>query len=237
MSSVSQAGTVAEARAAMVGDVVTIDDVAIVSLTDLVSSSSFISFAVEDASAGITIFGDTAGLSAEIVGLSVGDIVTITGAKDSFAGLDEITWDMTDFALTDSGMNVPVSPTPIATTDLLDMSPTAEGLESRLVSLAGVTFLPGGPADPGLPFAAGNYEVTDGVNTVIARIATSDIAGSLGNVPTGAADLTGVFGQFDFSMDANLGYQIQVTSLVPEPGSLVLVTFALGMLGFLRRRS
>lgn len=225
--------TIADAKAAGPGLGATIENVTITNLTDLIAFGGLISFNVEDPTGGITIIADPA--SDVTAGLALGDVVNITGTTTEFNSLfqiDETQSTPTPFMLTDTGVdNLPVIPTSISTADLLDGSATAEGLESRLVSLAGVSFLPGGPSEPGDPFVGViNYTVSDGVNDVTARVSTDDIATALGNVPVGTVDLIGVFGQFS-SSDPNAGYQMLITSIVPEPGSLGML--ALSLLGML----
>src|SRR5207249_2237974 len=65
-------------------------------------------------------------------------------------------------------------------------------------------------------FAAGtNYNVTDGVSTVIARVGTADLDMVGTPIPTGRVMLTGVVDQFDSNAANGLddGYEIQLLSL------------------------
>ena len=139
LAAAAPAQTVADARAAGVDAAVTLDDVTIVSLVDQVGSGTLASFQVEDATGGITVFGSNALIDPIIASLSVGDVVDIGGTTDEFAGLFEIVDDamIAPLTVTDTGVDVSVTPTIISTADLVDMSTTGEGLESRLVRLNG----------------------------------------------------------------------------------------------------
>ena len=120
--------TIADAREAGVGVMVTINDVTITSLTDLVQNQSLSSFHVEDSTGAVTVFGDSVDLSNELQCLEVGDVVDVSGVTSSFNGLFQINQLDTppgDFDILDTAMNnLPVLPTVVGTSDFRDDSPT-----------------------------------------------------------------------------------------------------------------
>ncbi len=211
--------SVAEARAASLGTDVRLRKVTVASTTDLVNSGSVKNFQVQDNSGpggeprGITIFGGNAAIDGVLAQVVEGSVIQIRGTTDAFNGLSEIDAGDGPFELVQIYNDPPVipTPTPVTPDDLIDMSPTAEGLESTLVRLQCVEFVAGGTGNFAGSF---NYNVTDGVNTVVVRIATTalDIVGT--PIPTGEHDIIGVVGQFDNVAPPNdSGYQLQPRSL------------------------
>jgi len=198
--------TAADARLAPDATQVNVCAAVVVSATDLVSSSTVKSFQIEDATGGVTVFGDNATIDALLLLATEGDQLDLVGTTDSFSGLFELA---APFGPTNVITGVGL-PTPDETTvaDFLDGSATAEGLESELVRLSGVTFL----AADGVATFAGltNYLVSSdgGLTTATVRIATNelDIVGQI--IPTGEVNVTGIFSQFDSSDPFDAGYQL-----------------------------
>jgi hypothetical protein len=181
----------------------------ITSTTDLISSASFKSIAAQDSTGGVTIFGSNADIDA-LVAASGGEghQIDFAGSTSTFNGLLEIAAPFT-FLSDDGSVGVP-APTPTTPADWQDASPTAEGLESLLVSLPCVTF-----QQTGTFTGATNYTVSnDGGNTVVSvRVATGqlDLVGQ--PIPTDPVTLTGIFSQFSTSMPADNGYQLLPRSM------------------------
>jgi hypothetical protein len=212
--------------------VVTIDNVTIGSTIDLVNNATLASFVVQDSSGGAQIFASDFDIG-HVLGLSVaGDRINVTGTTSSFNGLFQLAQPSLATTFVASGAGAPAS---IVTTsaDYQNSSATAEALESKLVSLAGVSFT---GINPGQTFAgATNYTVTDGVRDVTVRIQTG-ISSLVGDqIPTGKVNLTGVFTQFDATNPLpgvpGSGYQLLPLDnasivLIPEPTSCVILTFA-----------
>ncbi len=141
--------------------------------------------------------------------IPIGNLVRVEGWMGQFSGLDQITDDPSNGAndpiIIDLGAgNVPKCKV-VQCADLQDGSPTAEGLESCLVSLCGNFVDGGGVFDTG----NANYDfVGEDGNTCVVRIdSDTDIGGT--PIPVGAVNICGVLGQFD-GFGANLcgGYQI-----------------------------
>jgi len=223
--------TIADARALATGTDVTIENVKIVSLTDLISSASSKSFQIQDASGAATVFGTNAIIDGLVAGMSEGWTFDLTGRTGFFNGLFQF---VAPLGTANAAAGSPVSPIDIVTGDLLDDSPTAEGLESKLVTLSNVTFTTTGN------FAGGtNYVVTDGVNNVTVRVSTNEL-NMIGNeIPQGPVNITGIFSQFDSSNPYTSGYQLLVRTAddiqaVPEPATMIAL--GLGAAAMIRRR-
>lgn len=211
--------TIAEAKELPLGTVVTLEGVTLTSELDTVEFPFLLNFRIEDESAAITVFGDSVVLFSDLSQLKPGDVIDVTGATGCFAGLAQINQleNPGSFSITDTGTDALVSaPLRITTTDLLDQSVTAEGLESKLVSLNSVTFLdkanPSGAGEPFVPVA--NYFATDGSNIVDTRVSTTFIGNQLVNVPAGPARIIGAFSQFSDCDPGNSGYQLLIFEVV-----------------------
>ncbi len=152
---------------------------------------------------GVSIYGSDLLMDALLATpIAPGDRIVLNGEAQNFRQLIELV-NFTLVQKCDPPVAAP-TPTTIATTDLINGSLTGEDLESRLVTLPCVTFVA-----PPATFAYGNLSVTDGVNTVAVRVpaSTSPLVGT--PVPTGEVDLTGIFGQYNFSgIPPTNGYQL-----------------------------
>jgi hypothetical protein len=236
------ATTIAAAKALPLGTAVVLEDVTISNTIDLVNSGFSASFNVQDGSGGTSIFGSNADIAAVLAGLSAGDRIDVSGTTSSFNGLFQIAQPSLATSLVTAGVGVP---TPIVTssTDYQDFSPTAESLEGTLVSLSNVHFT---GLVPGQTFAGTtNYNVTDGINDVIVRIQTTNISLIGDLIPTGSIRLTGIFSQFDVANPlpgvSGVVYELlplddSSISLVPEPGSCLLVAIAVAAISLVKSR-
>ncbi len=140
--------------------------------------------------------------------LAIGTSVEVCGWVGNFAGLAEII-DQPGNGSNDPVVTVldpgplPVLCTPISGADMADDSPTAEALESCLVSVCG-SFVDTGDF---LPFSA-NYDFVDiEGNTLEVRI-DSDTGINGTPIPAGNVTVKGVFGQFNGFSDTCVGYQL-----------------------------
>ncbi|MCH8839068.1 MAG: endonuclease/exonuclease/phosphatase family protein [Planctomycetes bacterium] len=199
----------------------TLDDVIITNLFDTVFSSSFRTVHVQDATGGITIFDTQASIDALFAGLSEGDSISIDGPTTGFNGLFELASGVSNVVpLGSPGVPIPVEITPL---DLVNLSPTAEGLESELVNLSSVQFT---GLSPGQTFTCcTNYTVTDGVNSGMVRL-TNDIGTPHPleglPIPINPVNVKGIFSQFDTNAppptQTASGYQVLIKTVFPEPG-------------------
>lgn len=207
--------TLDEARAAANGTMLTLGNVIVTETTDLVSSSNFKSFTVQDMSGtggddrGLTIFGANADIDAILAQAPMGSILSLSGTTTTFNGLLEFGGALTVNQV--CGTTALPAPVAITTADLQDSSPTAEAYESVRVTLSCVTF-----NDAGMTFASGtNYTVTDSglSQTAIVRVATADLDLVGQTIPSGPVAITGVLSQFDSSDPRDGGYQLLVARL------------------------
>ncbi|MFQ5423805.1 MAG: hypothetical protein ACE5F9_07475 [Phycisphaerae bacterium] len=213
--------TIANARAGVDGTPFQLCTVVVGSTTDLVNSAASKNFHIQTTTTGgpgITVFGSnilidgilngvdgTAGTADDIV---PGSVITIEGATSSFNGLLELTNSPRALVLVGPPVLGGPAPTPVAITaaDLADGSPTAEGLESVLVTMGCVVFLDGNGVTTFQPQT--NYVVTDGTNFATVRIAAA-LPFLIGTpLPVGPVDVSGVVSQFDPSVPQNGGYNL-----------------------------
>jgi len=201
--------TATEARAVSLGAGVSICNVTVTSVTDLVSSTSSKTIHVQDASGtlgvrGITVFGSNNAIDTIDFFVNVGDTLTLYGSADSFNGLFEIA-DTANNPLATS--NIIPGPPPVPySASLADLQPAtaaAEQLESVLIRSECVTFV-----DSGTFTGLTNYVVQAGTNTVVVRVATADLDLVGQPIPTGPVRITGIFSQFDNAAPFDDGYQL-----------------------------
>jgi len=196
------------------GSGVVVCDVVVSNLTDLVNSATVKSFHVQDATGGMTVFGSNSIIDNLLLNggdpIQEGHTITIAGTTDEFNGLFELVQGppLPLKVLAKSGAITPVTPEPILAADLQAGNPTAEVLESKLVKLLGVTFV-----DSGNFTGLTNYNVTDGLNVAVVRIATEslDLVGT--PIPTGPVDIVGIVTQYDTTAPYDAGYQVLPRSL------------------------
>jgi Family of unknown function (DUF5689) len=229
--------TIAGAKAAPLGSLVTIDGVVISNNIDLISSTSSASIQVQDATGGLTVFGFNEIISGQFGGLPEGYSLSVQGTTSNFNGLLELTNPVVQGYF--GPLNVP-TPTTVSATDLQDNSAIAEALESSLVQLTNIHFL--GIA-PGQTFAGlTNYLVTDGISTATVRVATADLGLSGQLIPTGTVSIRGVLSQFDTTSPFTSGYQLLITrpsdiQAVPEPATMLQIILVAAVVFTRRRRA
>lgn len=247
ISTPATAATIADARVLPSGSFVSLDDVVVTSTVDWIQNGNNAALTIQDASGGLTIFGTTAEISQLIAGGAIeGNQIDLSGTISSFNGLTQLYGDGVIGSFTPMQLNnvdgapgVP-DPVPVNVTDLLDLSATAESLESELVSLSDVSFVAGGGTFTGQT----NYQITDGTNFATVRVSTTfnDLVGS--TIPTTSVNLTGIFSQFDTSSPASgvtgVGYQILLlgtegVTAIPEPANSMLLAVS-AIVGHLSRR-
>lgn len=199
-------GTIECARVAGVGQNVTLRNVRVSCPVDVINNSTLASLTLEDATGAITVFGANAVIQSVLAAAAGpggnGNVLdSVAGLTGSYNGLFEL-FD----ASSPVSANRYEAPTVTVVTaaDFADESPTAEGLESRLVRVENVVFTQTGQFASGQTLEAGGIRMW---------IATSDLAGqfntALGGIPTGVpVRVTGIFEQFDSTAPHTSGYQI-----------------------------
>lgn len=230
VTSPALAGTIADARAAGNGVVVTINGAVVGNTTDLINSQAVKSFHIQDATGGIAVFGGNAEIDALLgqcfEGCSEGDSIDLTGTTDSFSGVFELVAPFSGFV--DNGPVGLVTPALITLTDMQNGSATAEGFESTLTRLNNVQF-----QNAGGTFVGSSNEIVENIlmtSTGTVRIATTDLTIVGLTIPSGPVDIIGVFAQFDAANPgpgvAGNGYQLQPRSILDiiSPGSPPVAT-------------
>ncbi|MCH7814362.1 MAG: hypothetical protein IID40_10125, partial [Planctomycetes bacterium] len=202
--------TIAVARSAGVGAGVSLCDVVVSSTTDLINSTGFKNFQLQDSTGGITVFGFNSVIDDLLNAIdptnAEGFQIDISGTTDEFVSLFELSDGATALTLdnVDGFVGIP-TPVAVTLTDLQDFSPTAEGLESVLVVLECVAFV-----DIGGTFIYGNHDVSDGDLTAVMRVSRADMPMVGQPIPVGFVDIVGLFGQFG---GVNDGYQLLPRSM------------------------
>jgi hypothetical protein len=232
------AGTVADARVAGDGVLLTIDNVVVTTTVDLINSANFKDFYAQDATGGIRMFGSTTEIDVLLSTIAEGDSINIAGTTGSNRGVFQLTG---PFIVQHNGAVGVPDPVPITLADLQDFSTSAEGFESMLVRLNGVDF-----ANAGGTFAGVADElVSDSSLAGTVRISTFalDMVGT--PIPNGPVDIVGILEQFDLSEPGpgipGMGYEVDPRSLtdiipVPEPTSFLLLTLGFASIAVSRRR-
>lgn len=205
--------TIADARALPVGSRVKLCNVIISSTTDLIQSGTVKSFQIEDSSgaggrSGLTVFGSNELIDLILSGAGEGTQIDVQGVTNQFNGLLELEDGSLPLRRITLGGNVGASaPVAVTTTDFQNLSPTAEGLESEIVTLSCVTFLDAGGTFIG-GLATSNYVVTDGVGFATVRISSNQLDFHGMTIPSGPVTITGVFSQSDTAAPFDSNYQL-----------------------------
>lgn len=204
-ASAAMAITVAEAKLLAPGSTVTIENVRLVTDTDLVNNVTLRDVVVDDPTGGVTIFGSNAAMDTLMAGISVGDRFTVTGVTGSFNGKFQLLAPFTSSNIQD--VNQPVPFLYVNMSDFQDNIVTAEGYESRLVRVGPVNFV-----DSGTFAGLTNYSITDGTLSTVSRVSTTtqNLVGM--EIPPGPVLLSGIFSQFDSTDPRTGGYQLLLRS-------------------------
>ena len=188
-------------------------NVTVSSATDLVSDPNTASFQLQDATGGITVYGDTTTI-ANLLTSSGGEgwQITLEGVTNSFNGLMELVAPF-NFVSKGSFAGVPAAK-PVRGPDFFDGSVTAEGFESEIVQVFCVTF-----SAPGNFAGNTNYVVVDPNGTFTVRITTGlDIVGTPIPDSNTQVNIVGIF--YQNGSTATSGYQLLPRSLADiTPGS------------------
>lgn len=204
--------TIAEAKALGTGNVVTLREVVMNCMVDMVNAASRISYFGQDLSGpggtprGICFTGATAAMNTEFAGVQEGDRIMVYGKTNSFNGLFQV--DGTLSPTLDVMQEYPTPGTIVTTevtvADLQPQSQVAEDLEGSLVRLECVSFQVTGTFSTGV-----NYWVTDGSEQVaIVYVSTSTNEWIGQPIPTGPVTITGVLSQYDTTSPYDSYYEI-----------------------------
>jgi hypothetical protein len=215
----AQAGTIADAKLAGDGAVVTIDSAIVISTYDSVNRQNSCSMQIRDDSGAITLYGSQTAMDAFAASFPVGSWISLTDVTvDLFSGLWELT--ASDWATGFQGDVGTADPIPGIDAAPYVITPgdfAGETYQSELVTLEGVSF-PGA----GGTFAYGNLDLTWDGGTYPGRVPTQypDRTPILGtDIPAGEWDVTGVLSTFT----TNQLLLHDPDNIVPEPASLVLI--------------
>lgn len=238
----ASAQTIADARTAGNNAQVDLNEVIIVNTTDTIASGASRALQLRDNTGAITVFGSNANVEDFLGGRGVGDTISISNmTTGSFNGLFQLQANTAGWEVetTSNSLGLDTDPVMAGIEDFQDFAPNAEGFESDLVRLNGVSFVDAGDTFQGTQ----NYTVTDGNLNVTVRIPTgdNDLIGT--TIPSGTWDLVGIFSQFDTSRpepgEPGTGYQLLLRGsgdVIPAPGAMALLGMG-GLLAIRRRRA
>ena len=159
---------------------------------DMQGSATAIQFTIHDGTDGIGVYSSVP--AAQAYSVMEGDQVRLIGTIGQFNGLTQMYPDSIVFISSNNTL-----PTPTVVTQL------GENTESELV-----TFLSATLVDPSQWTGSGsgfNVDITNGTDTIAMRI-DNDVDLYSQAAPTGAFDVTGIGGQYDFSSPHLSGYQL-----------------------------
>ena len=159
---------------------------------DLQGSATAIQFTIHDGTDGIGVYSSAP--AAQSYTVMEGDQVRLIGSIGQFNGLTQMYPDSIAFISSNNTL-----PTPTVVTQL------GENTESELVTFTSATLV-----DPSQWTGSGsgfNVDITNGSDTIAMRI-DNDVDLYSQAAPTGAFDVTGIGGQYDFSSPHTSGYQL-----------------------------
>ncbi|GEM_PF-217462 len=159
---------------------------------DLQGSATAIQFTIHDGSDGLGVYSSAP--AAQSYSVMEGDQVRLIGTISQFNGLTQINPDSIVFISSNNTL-----PTPTVVTQL------GENTESELTTFTSATLV-----DPSQWTGSGsgfNVDITNGTDTIAMRI-DNDVDLYSQAAPTGAFDVTGIGGQYDFSSPYTSGYQL-----------------------------
>ena len=183
VASANQVADISALRAGTVGEFYELTGEAIISY--IVTEGTRNQKYIQDGGAGILI-DDTAGTLS--TAFNIGDGITgLNGQLSEYAGTLQFVPSENVAAASSTGNTL--TPIVISASDLLT---NGETYESRLITLNNVTF-----ADTGVFADNTNYNVADGADVTVCRVAfgDEDIIGTA--IPTGASSITGLGGEFN----------------------------------------
>ena len=159
---------------------------------DMQGSATAVSFTVHDGVDGMGTYSSAPAAAAYSV--TEGDEVRIIGKIGHFNGLLQMVLDSVVVLSTGNTLQSPTVVTSLG-----------ENTESELIKFENATMVD--PTQWGSGSSGYTIEITNGTDTVIMRIdADVDLYGT--TAPTGAFDVVGIGGQYDFSLPHTSGYQI-----------------------------
>lgn len=207
----SSAITLADAAALPMGTTVTIDEALVINATRMSLGGTKL-IQLKDDTRAVTIFNgaDDLPLDDFLANIHTGDVITFNATTLSYQGLFELTTSHGPAIIVASPtINTGLDPVPVTSTDFDDLSPTAEGLESKYVELQGIELFYGWPhlfqgASAGRPVAGELFETNTtyvardnqgNESTIWARSQASvdSLNAHFGTIPTGNFDLPGIF--------------------------------------------
>ena len=159
---------------------------------DLQGSATAIQFTIHDGTDGIGVYSSAP--AAQSYTVMEGDQVRLIGSIGQFNGLTQMYPDSIAFISSNNTL-----PTPTVVSQL------GENTESELVTFTSATLV-----DPSQWTGSGsgfNVDITNGTDTIAMRI-DNDVDLYSQAAPTGAFDVTGIGGQYDFSAPHTSGYQL-----------------------------
>ena len=205
--------TIAQAKTCSAGTPVRIANVVVSSTFDLVNSWDYMNFHVQDATGGMTVFGQNADIGALLGVIGEGDRTTLEGSMVYYNCLAEFVAPYnTPSVLGHVAPNT--IPIVVHASDFADGSLTAEGLESTLVRVNCLRTAATGN------WGYNSYYATDSTGTLVIRIATNQLPLVTTPIPTGSFDMIGIFSQFDAGGTCVTGYQLQpryLSDVILEP--------------------
>ncbi|NDH78271.1 MAG: T9SS C-terminal target domain-containing protein, partial [Flavobacteriia bacterium] len=159
---------------------------------DMQGSATAVSFTVHDGTDGLGTYSSVA--TAASYNVTEGDEVRIIGSIGHFNGLLQM---YLDSVVVLSTGNTLQSPTLVTSLD--------ESTESELIKFENATMVD--PTQWGSGSSGYTIDITNGTDTIVMRIdADVDLYGT--TAPTGAFDVVGIGGQYDWSAPHDEGYQL-----------------------------
>ena len=159
---------------------------------DMQGSATAVSFTVHDGTDGLGTYSSVA--TAASYNVTEGDEVRIIGSIGHFNGLLQM---YLDSVVVLSTGNTLQSPTVVTT--------LGENTESELIKFENATMVD--PTQWGSGSSGYTIDITNGTDTIVMRIdADVDLYGT--TAPTGAFDVVGIGGQYDWSAPHDEGYQL-----------------------------
>jgi len=159
---------------------------------DMQGSATAVSFTVHDGTDGLGTYSSVA--TAASYNVTEGDEVRIIGSIGHFNGLLQMYLDSVEVLSTGNALQSPTVVTSLG-----------ENTESELIKFENATMVD--PTQWGSGSSGYTIDITNGTDTIVMRIdADVDLYGT--TAPTGAFDVVGIGGQYDWSAPHDEGYQL-----------------------------